>query len=93
MGIIGLLALQVMFVTMSGLSIKYAWNTVIVNIFELPQLVLWQAIGIDMLITFITGYADNREEKNKGNFVYTVTYWAINNFILVAGTYILTFFM
>ena len=40
-----------------GYVIQQIWNTLIIKTFELVPLLLWQAVGIDMLITYITGYA------------------------------------
>lgn len=93
LSIILYVALSIAMAIYAGAAIKFAWNTVIVNTFDLPKLLLWQAIGIDMLITYITGYASGLADDKRSD-LETVMFVALGKGgVLFLGTYILTFFM
>ena len=77
----------------AGAAIKFVWNTLIVNTFDVPKLLLWQAIGIDMLITYITGYANNLKDEHKGELGTIMTVALVKGGVLFLGTYILSLFM
>lgn len=93
MSIILYVVLSIAMAIYAGAAIKFAWNTLIVNTFDVPKLLLWQAIGIDMLITYITGYANNLKDEHKGDLGTIMAVALVKGGVLFLGTYILSLFM
>lgn len=44
----------------AGITVKYGWNNFISQATGLPNISLPLAIGIDLTVTFITGYSNER---------------------------------
>lgn len=50
---------------MSGWALSVLWGWFIVPVFELPQLTLIQAIGVGMVVSFLTRSSWKKEEKKE----------------------------
>ena len=66
LGIIGITALAVIF----GLIVMWLWNALMPDIFNLPEIGYWQAVGLVVLSHIFFGHdhkssVNNRKDKNK----------------------------
>lgn len=64
-GLIGLPILIVISSIWSGYSFMLLWGWFIVPTFDLPPLLLWQAIGLDLVIGFLTHQWHDFQEKER----------------------------
>ena len=78
LGIIGISALAILF----GLIVMWLWNALMPDIFNLPEIGYWQAVGLVVLAHIFFGHdhkssvnsrKDKKKSKNRGN-IYIETY-------------------
>ena len=85
--VVWIVFLHAVMVVVAGYTIQYAWNTLIINTFDVKPLLLWQAIGVDLVVTYITGYSSGLKEEEKGKIgaVMAMGLWrSVNVFATVA---------
>lgn len=69
----GLFALIIVAYLLDGLALKMLWGWFLVPVFGLPTISLTQAIGVGIVIGFLTQQHIPRDEKQRREmFIYTV---------------------
>lgn len=59
--IIAICVLYPIYVVLSGFTITYGWNNILVTIAGVPKITIIQAIGLDVLVSFIV--SSGRDSK------------------------------
>ena len=60
---------------LAGVVIQYGWNNIIAATFEIQRITFWQAVGIDLLISAITGIPRDNKEKSWLEILGKAIYW------------------
>ena len=60
---------------LAGVVIQYGWNNIIAATFEIQRITFWQAVGIDLIITAITGNPKGDTGKSWLEVLGEVIYW------------------
>lgn len=74
-GCLGMILTLFISLWLAGVVIQYGWNNIIAATFEIQRITLWQAVGIDLLITAITGNPKGGTEKSWLEVLGKVIYW------------------
>lgn len=61
------LAAGITLIFTSACIVQYGWNEIVTTIVSVDKITIWQALGLDVLMTFITANSrdDNRTFKEK----------------------------
>lgn len=61
------LAAGITLIFTSACIVQYGWNEIVTTIVSVDKITIWQALGLDVLVTFITANSrdDNRTFKEK----------------------------
>ncbi|VTS13471.1 hypothetical protein [Streptococcus pseudoporcinus] len=86
--IIALFVVMPISILLSGYTIRYGWNNLLVTINGIPKINLIQAIAIDTVISFIV--ASPRESKP---FLETVVYTILTPILFLGLLFVLTLFV
>lgn len=81
---------------MNGWALTVLWIWFIIPVFNLPTLSIIQAIGIGMVVTFLTRHSINKEEaaKDTGAAIWTAIVSAVIVPLLTVGIgYIISLFL
>ena len=74
-GCLGMILALFISLWLAGVVIQYGWNNIIAATFEAQRITFWQAVGIDLLITAITGSPRDNKEKSWLEVLVKVVYW------------------
>ena len=74
-GCLGMILTLFISLWIAGVVIQYGWNNIIAATFEIQRITFWQAVGIDLLITAITGNPRDNKEKSWLEVLGKVIYW------------------
>ena len=74
-GCLGMILTLLISLWLAGVVIQYGWNNIIAATFEIQRITFWQAVGIDLLITAITGNPKGDTEKSWLEILGKVIYW------------------
>lgn len=74
-GCLGMILALFISLWIAGVVIQYGWNNIIAATFEIQRITFWQAVGIDLLITAITGNPKGGTEKSWFEILGKVIYW------------------
>ena len=74
-GCLGMILALFISLWLAGVVIQYGWNNIIAATFEIQRITFWQAVGIDLLITAITGNPKGDTEKSWLEVLGKVIYW------------------
>lgn len=61
------LAAGIALIFTSACIVQYGWNEIVTTVISVDKITIWQALGLDVLMTFITSNSrdDNRTFKEK----------------------------
>lgn len=81
-GCLGMILVLFISMWLAGVVVQYGWNNIIAATFEIQRITFWQAVGIDLLITVITGNSKGDTEKSwlkiLGKVIYRyLVLWAL----------------
>lgn len=77
-------------VVLSGFTITYGWNNILATIAGVPKITIIQAIGLDVLVSFIVSSGRNSEEEDFVKLCFRVllppvttllTFWIVTLFM------------
>ena len=74
-GCLGMILTLFISLWLAGVVVQYGWNNIIATTFEIQRITFWQAVGIDLLITSITGNPKGGAEKSWFEILGKVIYW------------------
>ena len=74
-GCLGMILTLFISLWLAGVVIQYGWNNIIAATCEIQKITFWQAVGIDLLITAITGNPKGDTEKTWLEVLAKVIYW------------------
>lgn len=71
----------------SACIVQYGWNEIVTTIVSVDKITIWQALGLDVLMTFITANSrdDNRTFKEK--VISVISYQITVLVILLLASY------
>ena len=72
---LGIIIGAVFVIVVSPFVVQYGWNEIITTIVPVDKITVWQAVGIDLLITAITGNPKGDTEKSWLEVLGKVIYW------------------
>lgn len=83
---VGLVA-SITLIFTSACIVQYGWNEIVTTIVSVDKITIWQALGLDVLMTFITANSrdDNRTFKEK--VISFISYQIIVLVILLLASY------
>lgn len=81
------LAASITLIFTSACIVQYGWNEIVTTIVSVDKITIWQALGLDVLMTFITANSrdDNRTFKEK--VISFISYQIIVLVILLLASY------
>lgn len=81
------LAAGITLIFTSACIVQYGWNEIVTTIVSVDKITIWQALGLDVLMTFITANSrdDNRTFKEK--VISVISYQIIVLVILLLASY------
>ena len=74
-GCLGMILALFINLWLAGVVIQYGWNNIIAATFEIQRITFWQAVGIDLIITAITGNPKGDTGKSWLEVLGKVIYW------------------
>ena len=74
-GCLGMILVLFISMWLAGVVVQCGWNNIIAATFEIQRITFWQAVGIDLLITVITGNPKDNTEKSWLEILGKVIYW------------------
>ncbi|WP_053090629.1 hypothetical protein [Streptococcus cristatus] len=86
-GCFGQLAVGIILIFTSACIVQYGWNEIVTTIVSVDKITIWQALGLDVLMTFITANSrdDNRTFKEK--VISVISYQIIVLVLLLLASY------
>lgn len=90
MELIVLLVLLPISMILSGYVISYGWNNILITIDGVPKITILQAIGIDLLMSFILS---GGEKSNDYDFVRTVSKAFVTPTLVLFMFYVVSLFL
>lgn len=81
------LATGITLIFTSACIVQYGWNEIVTTIVSVDKITIWQALGVDVLMTFITANSrdDNRTFKEK--VISVISYQIIVLVLLLLASY------
>jgi hypothetical protein len=81
------LASGIILIFTSACIVQYGWNEIVTTIVSVDKITIWQALGLDVLMTFITANSrdDNRTFKEK--VISVISYQIIVLVLLLLASY------
>lgn len=81
------LAAGITLIFTSACIVQYGWNEIVTTIVSVDKITIWQALGLDVLMTFITANSrdDNRTFKEK--VISVISYQITVLVILLLASY------
>lgn len=83
------LMLSAVAMAVGGFVAMKLWNGLITPTFGLAELSYWQAFGLDVFVSFITGKIGNKDDGYKGNerlylaITTSLLFWAVGSFAMM----------
>ena len=74
-GCLGAMLASIVGLWLAGLVIQYGWNNIIAEIFEIQKLTFWQAVGLDLVVTAITGTPRGNTEESWLKILAKIIFW------------------
>lgn len=71
----------------SACIVQYGWNEIVTTVISVEKITIWQALGLDTLITFITANPRNDDRSFKENVISIISYQIIVLVILLLASY------
>lgn len=82
------LAAGITLIFTSACIVQYGWNEIVTTVVSVDKITIWQALGLDTLITFIT-YSNSRgdDQSFKEKAISIISYQIIVFVILLLASY------
>ena len=81
------LAVGITLIFTSAFIVQYGWNEIVTTIVSVDKITIWQALGLDTLITFITYNSRNDNRTFKEKVISVISYQIIVLVLLLLASY------